>query len=139
MRRMAVRAASVVTLLVVLASSVFAQPPRDPPTAARDARTVSAADLISVKGLEFRGTQAVSAGQLASVIQTKRSSRLPWGRKRYFDRRTFEADLRRIAAFYADRGYPSARVVSYDTTLSDDQKSIRLALLVEEGPPIIID
>jgi outer membrane protein assembly complex protein YaeT len=130
--RVALRLAAVVALLVMGASPVSAQKVRDP-------RTLAAGDLISVRRIAITGTQAVSAGQLRAVIQTKRSSRLPWGRKRYFDRRTFDADLRRITAFYADRGYPQARVVSFDATLSDDQRSIALSLVVEEGPPVIID
>ncbi len=49
-------------------------------------------------------------GALRDVLQTKKGSWIPWGRKRYFDRRAFEADLKRIEAFYRDRGFPDARV-----------------------------
>ena len=44
------------------------------------------------------------------ACRRKRGSRLPWGRKRFFDRRAFDADLKRIEAFYRDRGFPDARV-----------------------------
>jgi hypothetical protein len=37
------------------------------------------------------------------------SSWLPWGRKRYFDRAVFDADLGRIEAYYGDRGFPTPR------------------------------
>ena len=49
------------------------------------------------------------------------SSKLPWGEKRYFNREQFEADLKRIVAFYHDRGYPDARITSFDAKLSTDQ------------------
>ena len=45
-------------------------------------------------------TQAVTAKQLRSVLATRPSSKLPWGEKHYFSREQFEADLKRIVAFY---------------------------------------
>ncbi len=37
---------------------------------------------------------------------------MPWGPREYFSREEFEADLKRVVAFYRDRGYPDARVRS---------------------------
>ncbi|HEY7500767.1 MAG TPA: BamA/TamA family outer membrane protein [Vicinamibacterales bacterium] len=94
---------------------------------------------VEVKSLSFKGLKAVSDGQLRSVLATTRSSKLPWGEKYFFDRTQFEADLQRIAAFYADRGYPAARVRSFDVALSDDQKSVRITIEIEEGEPILVE
>ena len=49
------------------------------------------------------------------------SSRLPWGKKALFDRSKFEADLERIRAFYVDRGFPDARVTSFDVKLNKQE------------------
>jgi outer membrane protein assembly complex protein YaeT len=94
---------------------------------------------IEVKSLSFNGLNAVTSGQLKSVLATTQSSRLPWGDKQFFDRTQFEADLRRIIAFYEDRGYPSASVRSFDVKLSDDQTSVRITIDIDEGPPILVE
>ena len=76
---------------------------------------------IQVKSFKFTGNNAVTTGQLRSVLATAPSAWLPWGTKRYFSRDQFEADLKRIVAFYTDRGYPDARVTSFDAKLNQDQ------------------
>ncbi len=65
---------------------------------------------IQITGLTFEGVEQVDKGALQSALKTKKGSWIPWGRKRYFDRRDFDADLKRIEAFYRDRGFPDARV-----------------------------
>jgi len=94
---------------------------------------------VEVKELSFTGVKAVTSGQLKSVLATTQSSRLPWGEKQSFDRRQFEADLKRIEAFYHDRGYPNARVRSFDVKLSDDQQSVRVKVDIEEGEPVLVE
>jgi outer membrane protein assembly factor BamA len=94
---------------------------------------------IEVKRFTFHGTDAVSDGQLRSVLATGASSRLPWGTKRYFNRQQFEADLKRIVAFYRDRGFPDARIVDFDVELSENQESVSIAITVEEGEPIVAE
>ena len=81
----------------------------------------------------------MSAGQLKSVLATAASSRIPWGTKRYFSREQFEADLKRIVAFYKDRGYPDARVTSFDAKLNQDQTSVSLTVNIEEGEPVRVE
>lgn len=94
---------------------------------------------VEVKDLSFTGNAAASTNQLKSVLATAESATLPWGTKEYFSREEFEADLKRVVAFYRDRGYPDARVRSFDARLSDDQKSVRLRIDVEEGEPIRVE
>jgi outer membrane protein assembly complex protein YaeT len=94
---------------------------------------------IEVADLSFTGVNAVSDSQLRSILATVESASLPWGTKRYLNREQFEADLKRIVAFYADRGYPEARVASFDVKLSDDQKSVKLAVHIVEGEPTRVE
>jgi outer membrane protein assembly complex protein YaeT len=94
---------------------------------------------IEVSRFTFHGTDAVSEGQLRSVLATGASSRIPWGTKRYFNRQQFEADLKRIVAFYRDRGFPEARVTDFDVELSRDQESVRIAITIDEGRPVVAE
>lgn len=91
---------------------------------------------IQISSLNFEGVEQVDAGALESVLQTQEGSWLPWGRKRYFDRADFEADLQRIEAFYRDRGFPDARVRSFDVQLNDTQEKVAITVHIAEGEPI---
>ena len=94
---------------------------------------------VEVKSLSFTGVKSVSEKQLKSVLATTQSAKLPWGEKHFFDRPQFEADLQRIVAYYEDRGYPSARVRSFDAKLSEDQNSVRVTIDIEEGEPVVVE
>src|SRR5437868_7825315 len=93
---------------------------------------------IKVHSLKFNGVKAVAAGRLRDALATKQSSKIPWGKKAYFDRSRFDADLKRIQAFYADRGYPDARVTGFDVKLNDKQDSVDLVVTINEGQPITV-
>ena len=88
---------------------------------------------IKVHRLSFKGVAAVDEGRLKSALATKQSSIIPWGRKYYFDRSRFDDDLKRVQAFYADRGYPDARVTGFDVKLNDKQDQVDLTVTVAEG------
>ena len=94
---------------------------------------------VRVSSMTFNGVKGVKESQLKSVLATGASSKLPWGEKRYFDREQFAADLRRIVAFYHDRGYPDARISTFDAKLSADQTSVAITLNVVEGEPIVAE
>src|SRR4029079_15910528 len=91
---------------------------------------------IEVHSLTFKGTKAVDTSKLADALATRRSSKLPWGRKAYFDRSRFDADLQRIQAYYADRGYPDARVTGFDVKLNKKQDAVDVTLTIDEGQPV---
>jgi outer membrane protein assembly complex protein YaeT len=91
---------------------------------------------IKVRRLSFNGVKAVDEGRLKSALATKQSSIIPWGRKYYFDRSRFDADLKRVQAFYADRGFPDARVTGFDVKLNDKQDEVDLTVTVAEGEPV---
>src|SRR6188508_174379 len=94
---------------------------------------------VKVTSFTFKGTKAVTSGQLKSVLATAASSKIPWGEKHYFSRDQFEADLKRIVAFYRDRGYPDARVTSFDVKMNDQQDAVAVTVTVEEGQPILVE
>ena len=79
---------------------------------------------VIVKSITFEGVKAVDQSRLRNALATRQSAKLPWGRKQYFDRARFDADLKRIQAFYADRGYPNARVTGFDVKLNDKQDAV---------------
>jgi outer membrane protein insertion porin family len=91
---------------------------------------------IKVKKLSFKGVTAVDAGRLKAALATKESSIIPWGQKRYFDRAQLVADLKRIEAFYADRGYPDARVSGFDVKLNTKQDAVDVVVTIAEGEPV---
>lgn len=93
---------------------------------------------IDVHSLSFKGVKAVDEGRLKNALATRQSSKIPWGRKRYFDRTRFDADLKRIQAFYADRGYPDARVTGFDVKLNSKQDSVDVTITVAEGEPVTV-
>ncbi len=94
---------------------------------------------VEVKELSFNGLKAVQASQLRSVLATTQSSKLPWNEKQYFDATAFKADLQRIIAFYVDRGFPRARIRTFDVKQSEDQRSVRITIDIEEGEPRIVE
>ena len=67
-----------------------------------------------MSSITFSGNKAIDANSLKTVIATQENSILPFSRSRYFDRPEFERDLKRIEAYYADHGYPRAKVTGVD-------------------------
>lgn len=93
---------------------------------------------VRVHKITFKGVKAVDPARLKGALATKGSSPLPWGRKRFFDRSRFDADLQRIQAFYADRGYPDARVTGFDVKLNDKQDAVDVTVTIAEGDPVTV-
>src|SRR6185503_14301119 len=90
-------------------------------------------------GLSIHGADQLGAGRITGILGTRASSRLPWGRKRYFDRAVFDADLGRIEAFYQDRGFPDAKVTAFEAMLNDRQDAIKISITIDEGQPLLVD
>jgi outer membrane protein insertion porin family len=91
---------------------------------------------VVVHKISFSGVRSVDEARLKSALATRQSARLPWGRKYFFDKARFEADLKRIEAFYADRGFPEAHVTSFDAKLNDKQDSVDITVTIAEGEPV---
>lgn len=116
--------ALVVFCLLAIATPSAAQESLDPPI---------------VSSVRLNGVERVSADELKSVLATRSSSRFPWGRQRRFNRAQFDADLRRIRVFYADRGYPDARVTSHEVRGKDDGRAVDVTITIHEGEPVILE
>ena len=100
---------------------------------------------ITVHSITFKGVHGVDESRLRSALATRENAKvpvvgweLPWGRKNYFDRGRFDTDLKRIAAFYADRGYPDARVTGVEPKLNAKQDSIDVTVTIDEGDPVVV-
>jgi outer membrane protein insertion porin family/translocation and assembly module TamA len=93
---------------------------------------------VVVRDIQFQGVTSVSETRLRAALATRESSSLPWGDRYFFDRTRLEVDLKRIQAYYADRGFPDARVVSTDVQLNEDEDEVRVIIAVEEGEPVRI-
>jgi outer membrane protein insertion porin family len=94
---------------------------------------------VRVMSLSFDGVHAFDEGQLKRVLATRQSGWLPWSPKQYFDRREFDDDLKRIVAFYSDRGFPDARVDGVDVTFNEKKDGVSLRIRVQEGEPVIVE
>lgn len=93
---------------------------------------------VVVRSLTFRGADHIDHARLRTALATRVSSRLPWGRKALFDRSRFEADQRRVQAFYADRGFPDAKVSGVDARLNNRKDAVDLTVTIDEGAPILV-
>jgi outer membrane protein insertion porin family len=96
--------------------------------------TTAPEERLEVADLAIEGVRAVDELQLRAALQTRAQSRWPWGKKRYFDRDTFDADLKRIEEFYKEHGFPNARVVHSEVQRRERDVSVRI--VVEEGYPV---
>jgi outer membrane protein insertion porin family len=89
---------------------------------------------LEVVEIEIEGARAVSESDLLALLKTRKSSQLPWRDRAYFDPAVFEADLRAVEAFYADRGYPHARAKGVIGRRADDDAVLQI--VVDEGEPV---
>ncbi len=94
---------------------------------------------IQVTSIKFTGATGVPAGELKGILATREGGFLPWSRKRFFDRPEFDRDVKRIEAYYADRGYPRAKVVGVDVALNEAKDKVAITVEVNEGEPTIIE
>jgi outer membrane protein assembly complex protein YaeT len=91
---------------------------------------------IRVDDLTFVGVESVDEGRLRGVLATQERGWIPIGRRPAFVEQHFEADLQRVSAFYADRGFPDARVASVDVQFNRARDAVRITVEVDEGEPV---
>ena len=94
---------------------------------------------VQVTSIEFVGVNALKPDELKAIIATRESGFLPWSRKHFFDRSEFDRDVSRIEAYYADRGYPKAKVVGVDVQLNDAKDKAQVTVRIDEGAPIVVE
>jgi outer membrane protein assembly complex protein YaeT len=96
-------------------------------------------DPVRVSSLSLKGVEAVEEAQLRAVLQTKAGSWIPFSKKPPFDTDEFQRDLQRLRNFYAERGYPDARVTDVDVLFDDKKEHVRLTVTVQEGEPVRVE
>src|SRR5262249_54435737 len=106
--------------------------------AASGCKDKDAEGAIRVRSIRFIGVRGVSRSALEDALATRASSRLPWGARRYFYQAQFDDDLKRVQAFYADRGFPNAKVTAFDVKMNAAQNAVDITITVDEGEPIIV-
>ncbi len=94
---------------------------------------------VQVSSINFSGAQAIKAEELKAIIATRENGFLPWSRKRFFDRQEIDLDVKRIEAYYADRGYPAAKVVGLDAKLNANKDRVDITVEIAEGEPVIVE
>lgn len=93
---------------------------------------------ITVRSIDFVGVQAIDKARLKNALATRVNARLPWGRKYQFDRTRVDEDLKRIEAFYADRGYPNARVTNLQVVPNNAKDAVDITITIAEGTPVLV-
>jgi len=94
---------------------------------------------VKVISLSFDGTKAFDSAALRRVLATRQSGWLPWSPKHYFDRAEFESDLKRVVAFYSDRGFPDARITGVKVDFNKAKDAVHIHIAVDEGLPVIVE
>ncbi|HKY22825.1 MAG TPA: BamA/TamA family outer membrane protein [Vicinamibacterales bacterium] len=94
---------------------------------------------VQVSSITFSGAKAVKGEELKAIIATRENGFLPWSRKHFFDREEFDLDVRRIEAYYADRGYPNAKVVGVDAKLNEKKDKVDITVEIAEGEPVMVE
>lgn len=92
--------------------------------------------VVTVRRLVFTGVHAISEDRLRAALATRQGSRLLWSAKAPFDQSRLEVDLKRIQAFYADRGYPDARVIDREVRPNRAQDAVDVRITIDEGEPV---
>ena len=94
---------------------------------------------VKVISLSFDGTKAFDSAALRRLLATRQSGWLPWSPKHYFDRAEFESDLKRVVAFYSDRGFPDARITGVKVDFNKAKDAVHIHIAVDEGLPVIVE
>ena len=96
-----------------------------------------------VEALRIRGNASISSADLRSILYTERAGRLRrwfgWnvGPEACLDSLELLRDTRRIAAWYAMRGYPGTSAVA--GTVRTGERTVHVRIRVTEAPPVLID
>jgi outer membrane protein assembly complex protein YaeT len=94
---------------------------------------------VQVSSIKFSGAQAIKPEELKAVIATRENGFLPWSRKHFFDREEFDRDIKRIEAYYADKGYPKAKVAGIDVQFNSNKDKVDITVEIAEGDPVIVE
>jgi outer membrane protein assembly factor BamA len=102
-----------------------------------DAEAQDTREWVEVVELDIIGARDVDESALRALLETRSPPRLPWRDRADFDPVVFEADLKRIEAFYADRGYPHTRAhTGFDILPTGQLEAIRANAPLQQGRPL---
>jgi outer membrane protein assembly factor BamA len=126
---------------LALAIAALAPAAMLPASAAAQSIACDPGDL-EVRSLDFRGNSAFPDRTLAPKIVTAPStvSRRLFrviGERRCLDRQELRTDMLRLQTFYRERGFYEATIDTLVRPAGDD--AVRVAFLVREGAPILVD
>ncbi|HXI60913.1 MAG TPA: POTRA domain-containing protein [Polyangia bacterium] len=89
-----------------------------------------------VHDLRVEGNKAFSAGDLTEKLATQKTGWWPFAGKKWFDQAAFDLDLKRVAAFYSDRGYFDARVIGHQVKPAAGKRdAVDVVITVQENSP----
>jgi outer membrane protein assembly factor BamA len=95
---------------------------------------------VKVLSLGFTGNQAFSSGQLKRVVVTQAGGKLPWSRKRYFNRAIFDDDVDRLQAFLlGPRLSGRADHIRRRGLQRGARRRLRLKVHLDEGTPLVVE
>lgn len=94
---------------------------------------------VTVTDFTLVGVRALRAKDVLHVLATQKTGWIPGSEPHYFDRADFEADLKRIQAFYTDHGYPHVRVTDVKVDVDETHDAVKLQVTIDEGAPVIVD
>ncbi len=91
---------------------------------------------VRIRSIDFVGNDHIRAftlrRKMKEIKQRKWYTFFNGGK---FDENKFETDKLAVLKYYRDKGYRDARFTDEKVALSDDKKSIRITLTVDEGTP----
>ena len=96
--------------------------------------TIDEGDRSGIAGINFTGNNAIDAGKLKDVIRTKETHLLSWLTKDdgySEDKLAFDSEL--IRAYYANRGYPDAQVLSAFGEFDASRNAYFINFTISEG------
>jgi outer membrane protein assembly complex protein YaeT len=103
---------------------------------ARMPEATPAVPLPEVLQITWRGNTQFSSRELRQVMLTKQRPLLPpWRRGEPYNPPTLQADLQRIKKFYFERGFLETVVRLEQVQEDQEEYTVRLEILIEEGVP----
>ncbi len=95
---------------------------------------INEGERSGIGGINFTGNNNISAGQLKDVITTKETHLLSWlTRDDNYSEDKLAYDKELIRNYYANRGYPDARVLSAVAEYDASRRAYFINFTIEEG------
>ena len=97
-------------------------------------------DKVKIRRVTFLGNHALSDEELKEHVFTREAS-ISNSMKGLGEYKSdeFQNDFSRIASWYAENGYPNARVVDSQIQLSEDRRSMYVTFKIDEGEFMTIE